>query len=482
MAPLYVDSRFWAVLAVEEFRARSWIESDRQLVSTVSSGIAGETIRALREKERNDALEEARQASQAKTSFLANMSHEMRTPLNAIIGMTAIGKAADGIERKEHCLEKIGEASNHLLALINDILDMSKIEANKFDLSPGDFSFSRMIRKALTVINFRVEEKSQRFTVKIDEAIPDALYGDDQRLSQVIVNLLSNAVKFTPEQGSIILKASLDGNLAPEGECARPAPREAADSCTIRVSVSDSGIGISAEQQSRLFSSFTQADSSTSRKYGGTGLGLAISKNIVEMMGGSIWVESEPGKGSAFSFTVPLRKSAGPVEETESALPRGSPVEQEEAPAALSPEGQDDFSGYRVLLAEDVELNREIVLALLEPTGISVECVENGSMALRIFNASPEAFDMIFMDIQMPEMDGYEATRRIRAFEEDQRKKTTTERRGDIPIVAMTANVFREDIEKCLAAGMNDHVGKPLDLGEVLRKLHKYLPRNLWRP
>jgi signal transduction histidine kinase len=455
MAPLYVDGRFWAVLAVEEFKTRSWIESDRQLVSTVSSVIAGETIRALREKERNDALEDAKQASQAKTSFLANMSHEMRTPLNAIIGMTAIGKAAGDIERKEHCLEKIGEASNHLLTLINDVLDMSKIEANKFDLSLAHFSFSRMIRKALTVINFRVEEKSQKFTVKIDEAIPDALYGDDQRLSQVIVNLLSNAVKFTPEQGSIALEASLEGGSL-------VAIEEEAGSCAIRVRVSDSGIGVSAEQQSRLFSSFTQADSSTSRKYGGTGLGLAISKSIVEMMGGHIWVESEPGKGSVFSFTVPLQRSTGPAGEAGE-----SPADPAQTPAAFSPEGRDDFSGYRVLLAEDVELNREIVLALLEPTGISVECVENGSMAVRIFNASPEAFDMIFMDIQMPEMDGYEATHAIRA--------STAPNAKTIPIIAMTANVFKEDVKKCLEAGMNSHVGKPLDFEEVLEKLRKYL-------
>jgi signal transduction histidine kinase len=463
MAPLYVDGRFWAVLVVEEFKIRSWIESDRQLVSTVSSVIAGETIRALREKERNDALEDAKQASRAKTSFLANMSHEMRTPLNAIIGMTAIGKAAGDIERKEYCLEKIGEASNHLLTLINDVLDMSKIEANKFELFLGDFSFSRMIRKTLTVINFRVEEKNQNFTVKIDEAIPDTLYGDDQRLSQVIVNLLSNAVKFTPERGNIVLEAFLEGeDLAAEGLGAGEGK-----ACTVRISVSDSGIGISAEQQSRLFSSFTQADSSTSRKYGGTGLGLAISKNIVEMMGGRIWVESEPGKGSVFSFAVPLQKSAGSGEDGFAEEAGGSRAEPEQIPAAFSPEGRDDFSGYRVLLAEDVELNREIVLALLEPTGISVECVENGSLAVRIFNASPEAFDMIFMDIQMPEMDGYEATRAIRASAAPNAKT--------IPIIAMTANVFKEDVEKCLETGMNSHLGKPLDFEEVLEKLRKYL-------
>ncbi|MDR3191987.1 MAG: response regulator, partial [Treponema sp.] len=481
MAPLYVDGSFWAILAVEEFKTRIWSESDRQLVSTMASVIAGETIRALREKERNAALEQAKQASQAKTNFLANMSHEMRTPLNAIIGMGAIGKAAETLERKEYCLEKIGEASNHLLVLINDILDMSKIEANKFELSLADFSFSRMIQNTLTVISFRVEEKSQKFTVKIDEEIPDSLYGDDQRLSQVIVNLLSNAVKFTPEQGSISLEASLDteGLVAVADVSGEPEKKQVSaappgeDYSVIRVSVTDSGIGINGEQQSRLFSSFVQADSSTSRKYGGTGLGLAISKSIVEMMGGHIWVESEPGKGSAFIFVVPLRKSSGPgVAKTALVVPGSGPAGKDgKNPAGREEEAKDrdDFSGRRILLAEDVEVNREIVLALLEPTRLSVECVENGSMAVRVFNASPEAFDMIFMDIQMPEMDGYEATRAIRASVAPNAKT--------IPIIAMTANVFKEDVEKCLEAGMNGHVAKPLDFEEVLGRLREHLSK-----
>jgi CheY-like chemotaxis protein len=343
---------------------------------------------------------------------------------------------------------------------------MSKIEANKFELSPVDFSFSRMIQAVLTVINFRIEEKNQKFTVQITEDIPDGLYGDDQRLSQVIVNLLSNAVKFTPEQGNISLEASLDteASVAEAGKEISPAAPGEEGRCLIRVRVVDSGIGISAEHQARLFSSFVQADSSTSRKYGGTGLGLAISKNIVEMMGGLIWVESEPGKGSAFTFVVPLGKSTGSGGEKTALVFPGS------GPEGLPPENRKDFSGCRILLAEDVELNREIVLALLEPTRLSVECVENGSMAVRVFNASPEAFDMIFMDIQMPEMDGYEATRAIRA--------SSAPNARTIPIIAMTANVFKEDVEKCLEAGMNGHVAKPLDFEEVLNQLRKHLPKN----
>ncbi|MDR0423987.1 MAG: response regulator [Clostridiales Family XIII bacterium] len=519
------------------------------------------------------AKERAEQASRAKSDFLSNMSHEMRTPMNAIIGMTAIGKTAQALEKKDYCFKKIGDASTHLLGVINDILDMSKIEANKFELSPTDFVFEKMLQKVTDVINFRVEEKHQTFTVYIDKDIPRAIHGDDQRLSQVVTNLLSNAVKFTPEFGSIHLSACL--------------LEEDEDSCTLRIDVKDSGIGISVEQQSRLFSSFEQAENSTSRKFGGTGLGLVISKRIVEKMGGGIWIDSELGKGSVFSFTI---KAGLPTEirrmqlnpgvnwsnirvlavddacetrdyfsdvaarfgfkcdtapggaEAIRAISKNGPYDvyfidwkmpeisgvdltrfirthtngksvvimisatewnviADEAkgagvdrflPKPLFPssiadcinecigddidaqsdsiEASDDFSGNRILLAEDVEINREIVLALLEPCALAIDCAENGAEAVKMFSAAPELYDMIFMDVQMPEMDGFEATRRIRALDIPRAK--------DIPIVAMTANVFREDVEKCIAAGMNAHVGKPLDLSEVLGALRRYLHKH----
>jgi PAS domain S-box-containing protein len=398
------------------------------------------------------AREAALMASEAKGAFLANMSHEMRTPMNAIIGMTAIARNAEDPERKDYCLKKIEDASSHLLGVINDILDMSKIEANKLELSYVDFDFERMIRKVVNVINFRVEERKQNFTVAIGERIPQFLTGDDQRLAQVITNLLSNAVKFTPEGGSIALAAKLI--------------EEEQDRCVIQIEVTDTGIGISPEQQSRLFTSFEQAESGTSRKFGGTGLGLAISKRIVDMMGGRIWIESELGKGSTFAFTVQAGKGQGESQGPEIPAAAGEENRQEKA---------DRFDGFSILLAEDVDINREIVLALLEPTGLSIECAENGKAAVAMFLAGPDKYDMIFMDVQMPEMDGYEATRRIRAFEEERRKESA-EHRQRVPIVAMTANVFREDVEKCLAAGMNDHVGKPLELTDVLAKLRNYLP------
>ena len=235
----------------------------------------------------------AEAASRAKSEFLANMSHEIRTPMNAIIGMTTIGKAAAETKRKDYAFDKIDGASKHLLGVINDILDMSKIEASKFDLSPTEFEFGKMLQQVVNVINFRVEEKSQSLTVHVDKNIPESLIGDDQRIAQVITNLIGNAVKFTQEGGSIELDARLAGIEN--------------DDCCIRVAVSDNGIGISAEQQSKLFRSFQQAETNTARKFGGTGLGLSISKSIVEMMDGAIWVESQVDEGSTFTFSIKVK-------------------------------------------------------------------------------------------------------------------------------------------------------------------------------
>jgi signal transduction histidine kinase/DNA-binding response OmpR family regulator/PAS domain-containing protein len=571
-SPQYVDGKYWGMLSVEDCDGpRDWSASDAQLVGMISSTIAGAVARDIFEQERAKALEQAVKASKAKGDFLSNMSHEMRTPMNAIIGMTSIGKSAPDLERKDYAFAKIEDASTHLLGVINDILDMSKIEANKLELSSAEFNFEKMLQKVVNVVNFRVDEKSQNFSVTIDRAIPQTLIGDDQRLAQVITNLLSNAVKFTPEGGSIHLGAYLSD--------------ESDGMCSVRVEVRDTGIGITDEQQSRLFTSFEQADSGTSRRFGGTGLGLAISKRIVEMMGGEIWAESKYGEGSTFTFVVRAqrgknaRRLASPpgvnwgglrvlaVDDAREILEyfreiasrfglscdtassgedacamierngeydiyfvdwkmpgmggaglaraikeRGagksvvtvisasewSAIEDDARAAGVdkflpkplfpsaiadcineclgvetqTPETDADdllevFEGRRVLLAEDVEVNREIVISLLEPTRIEIDCAGNGVEALRMFGARPDEYDMIFMDVQMPEMDGYEATRLIRELGAPEAKT--------VPIVAMTANVFKEDIEKCLAAGMNDHIGKPLSIEELAEKLRKYL-------
>jgi CheY-like chemotaxis protein len=323
---------------------------------------------------------------------------------------------------------------------------MSKIEAGKFEISPTDFDFDEMIKRVETVINFRVDEKQQIFTSNIDDEIPKKLVGDDQRIAQVVTNLLSNAVKFTPEKGTICLNASL--------------LNEEDGACLIMFNVMDSGIGLSEEQKPRLFHSFQQAENSTSRKFGGSGLGLAISKRIINMMGGIIWVESEPGEGSKFSFTIQLKRSEYIESEYQSS-------ENEENDKSFDIEK--GLKGNRILLAEDVDINREIVIALLEPLSLEIDNARNGGEAVRMFTEAPDKYDMIFMDMQMPEMDGLEATRRIRALDIP-RAKT-------VPIIAMTANVFREDVEKCLESGMNDHIGKPLVYEDILEQLKKYCTR-----
>ena len=383
--------------------------------------------------------------SKHKSAFLATMSHEIRTPINAIIGMTSIGKSSADTGRKDYCFEKIENASNHLLGVINDILDMSKIEANKFELAPVEFNFEKMVQQVVSVINFRIEEKKQRLNVHIDKAIPCTLFADDQRVAQVIANLLGNAVKFTQEYGSI----TLDSRFLEEEN----------GICTIQISISDTGIGISSEDQARLFTSFHQADAGTTRKFGGTGLGLAISKSIVEMMNGIIWAQSELDKGSVFAFTFQALRTADTISETPGIDEAAMQEEQQEIHRT--------FDGHRVLLVEDMEINREIVVTLLGPVHIEIDWAGNGMEAVRMFTEAPEKYDLILMDVQMPGMDGYEATRRIRSMDVPNAKT--------IPIIAMTANVFREDVERCIKAGMNSHIGKPFVFNDLMDKLHEYL-------
>jgi signal transduction histidine kinase/CheY-like chemotaxis protein/PAS domain-containing protein len=579
-APLYVEGCLWGIIAVEQCNnPRTWTDNEKSFVAMTASTIAGAIMLDIYNTKLKDAVKKLTAASKAKSEFLSNMSHEMRTPMNAIINMTAIAKNANDIERKNYALDKIGDASSHLLGVINDILDMSKIEANKFELAPVEFDFEKMLQRVVNVVNFRVEEKHQKLMVYVDKNIPKTLIADDQRLSQIITNLMGNAVKFTPDNGSITLDTKFLG--------------EENGICTLQISVTDTGIGISAEQQKRLFQSFQQAESSTVRKYGGTGLGLSISKSIAEMMNGKIWVESEPGKGSTFAFTIQAKRGedkkqslrertinwdvirvlavdddpdilaffmdvaqrfnihcdTAPGGEYALKLVEGNgnyniyfidwkmpgmdgialtnalkskernpenaiiimisaaewtDVKDEAQKAGVdrflskplfpsavidimseclgverhqaesTEQSKDDFTGHKILLVEDVEINREIVLTLLEPTHLKIDCAENGVQAVKMFSEDPEKYDMIFMDVQMPEMDGYEATRRIRIFE-DEWNNTHEITRKWIPIIAMTANVFKEDIENCKKAGMDDHVGKPLDFEIVMEKLRTYL-------
>jgi len=396
------------------------------------------------------AKENAEQASRAKSDFLSNMSHEMRTPMNAIIGMASIAKKAEDNERKDYALNKVEESSKHLLGIINDVLDMSKIEANKFELTHVEFDLRSLLQKAVSFVRLRMDEKQHRFSMNVENNVPLFYIGDDQRLTQVITNLLSNAAKFTPEDGEIGVKVSLAG--------------EEDGMCELCFEVTDSGIGISPEQQEKIFNIFEQAESGTTRKYGGTGLGLAISKRIIELMGGQISIDSELGKGSRFIFTVKLLRDKNNY----SQQPDG---ETQNIPFSASKKGE--FAGKKLLLAEDIEINREILISLLDDTGLIIEIAENGREALEKIAADFNSYDMVFMDVQMPEMDGLEATRRIRAFESKMPEMGNPVKR--LPIIAMTANVFKDDIENCLTAGMDDHIGKPLDIDTVYEKLRKFL-------
>jgi len=406
-----------------------------------------EMLRKMREtsEKLTVALEEANAASRAKSDFLSNMSHEMRTPMSAILGMTTIARRTENLEEKDRALVKIEDASSHLLNVINDVLDMAKIEANKLELVPVEYDFHNMLHKVLSVVGYRIAEKQQTLDVQIADNIPRHLIGDDHRLMQVITNLMTNAIKFTPEFGRIALKVSFD--------C------ESDSVCALHVEISDSGIGISAEQQKKIFLPFEQAETGTSREYGGTGLGLVITKRIIDLMDGSIWVESALGAGAHFFFTVKALRGS-----------REDLLSDSESYEDLSIDFScvdGEFSGKAVLVAEDIEINREIIITLLEGTGLTIDCAENGQEALEIIAASPNKYDLVFMDMQMPQMDGLEATKRIRALPFPGIKQ--------LPIIAMTANVFKDDIEACLDAGMNGHLGKPLNLDRVIETLRQYL-------
>ena len=397
-------------------------------------------ISNMREMSRQSAerLHLAQEASRAKSDFLSRMSHEIRTPINAIIGMSQVARTADEVDRFRDCLAKIDVASNQLLSLVNDILDMSKIEANKLTLEAKDFSFDALIHNVTTIASVKSAEKNQRFEVTVSPDLPKMLVGDELRISQIISNLLSNAVKFTPEGGSVTL--SFDLAEQPQAD----------DRIVIRATVRDNGIGMTQENLDKLFLSFEQADGSISRRFGGTGLGLAICKRLVEIMNGSITVHSAPGEGSEFIVFLPV------------GIARHVFV-----PSAAPPDELPDLHRFRILLAEDIEINREIVLALLEETGVQIDCAVNGLEACSIIAANANAYNLILMDLQMPEMGGLEATERIRAMDNPHCRT--------IPIVAMTANAFQEDIERCLAAGMNAHISKPIDIDLLMRTLVEML-------
>jgi PAS domain S-box-containing protein len=390
----------------------------------------------------------AEDAAQAKSAFLANMSHEIRTPMNVIIGLTHLMLRDAHEPTTADRLAKVGDAAMHLLDIINDILDLSKIDAGKLVLAPVDFSVDALLARATALVADSARRKGLALTVDRGD-LPQALHGDALRLSQILVNLLSNAVKFT-SRGSVVLRCDV---LAQGGS-----------EWTIRFAVRDTGVGISAEAQERLFSPFEQADGSTTRRFGGTGLGLSIARELAQLMGGAVGVESELGRGSVFWFTARLQ-AAGAKEP-------GAPTPSEAVVANRSVEQtlKDRHHDARVLIADDNLINQELATELLRLVDLQVEVADNGRIAVDM--ARRGAYDMILMDMQMPEMDGLEATRLIR----------TVPDLDATPIVAMTASAFGADRDACLAAGMNDHIGKPVNPATLYEKMLRWLDESRKAP
>ena len=440
IVPICINDRFWGLAGYADCKnMRHFPEEEEAILRTVSLLYATSMIHNEITLQLVKASEAAEENAKAKSSFLANMSHEIRTPINAITGMSSIARKTEDKEGIYQCLQRIDAASRQLLAIINDVLDMSKIEAGKIELAEDAFELVTSLQNIQGLIGVQVSQKGLTLTTDFDEHLPEIVIGDEVRISQILINLLSNAIKFTPPGGEIRFSARHIGTNENGNE-------------ELGFIVKDTGIGIAPENQVHLFDAFEQADRSVSKKFGGTGLGLAISKSIAEMMHGSITLESALGKGSCFTVRVVMRRG----------------TRDKLRPIYTELQTENNFAGYHALLVEDIEINREIVITMLADTGLLIDVAENGQLALDMITAQPDRYDIVLMDVQMPVMDGYAATQAIRAADFPRAK--------GLPIIAMSANAFSEDIKKCLDVGMHDHVAKPVDFDELIYKMSQYLP------
>lgn len=439
VVPVFLGGGFWGFVGFDDCqKEREFFEQEEGILRSASTLIATAMLRNEMTQNLVAAREQALESARAKSVFLSNMSHEIRTPINAITGMTAIAKKSKDMDRVNDSLNKIEAATRQLLAIINDILDMSKIDAGKIILNEELFDLHSMLNNIESIVGVNATQKKQKLSLDIAKDVPKVIVADEVRLTQILLNLLSNAIKFTDEGGDVKISAK----------------KESGDKrgSVLTFSVTDNGIGIADEQKSRLFRAFEQAEKTTVKRYSGTGLGLAISKSIAEIMGGDIEVESELGKGSCFTARVYVKNGDSADLKTEDVI-----------------ENLDftKFKDKKILLVEDIEINQEIVKALLADYDMNIECASNGLDAVEKFKAAPNRYDLIFMDVHMPVMDGYTATRTIRSLE--------IERAKTVPIIAMTANAFAEDIEKCLDSGMDNHIAKPIDADILYKLLGVYL-------